>query len=567
MLSVLHLENIAIIKRADISFDSGFTVMTGETGAGKSIIIDSVNLLMGGRFSREIIRSGESTALVSAIFSELCGDVVSELEKLDVFPEDDGCVYVQRTMHIDGKTQARINGVPVPVSTLRAAVSELITIHGQHDNQQLLDPDKHIFFLDRFSEGGDALKKYSEAYLRLSGIREKLIRITRDTKESARMAEMLKYQISEIDNAKLKSGETEKLEAERRRIRDLEKISTGTSLIYSSLYRNEGGESAYNLVQKSVEALSSLKEYIPEAGDYIERLESFSYDIEDIALSVNALCDDIPEDPTAHLDRIESRLAAIEKLKHKYGSDIEEILSFRNKAAAELEELEVSDDTIKKLKKEYISAEKDALSAAEELHNIRIEAAKQMEAQVLEELKFLDMGKVSFKVSFEPETTGSGAVKFTKNGTDRIEFLISTNTGEPLKPLSKIASGGELSRIMLAIKSITARRDMVPTLIFDEVDTGVSGKTSQRIGVKLRGISEFSQVICVTHSAQIAAVAHNHMKIEKSEQDGRVTTSVHALDRQQRTLELARIMGGANITDKLIETAGELLDEYNGTEK
>lgn len=563
MLSVLHLENIAIIKRADVDFDSGFSVMTGETGAGKSIIIDSVNLLLGGRFSRDIIRSGEDTALVSAVFSNINDELAAQLSPLGIEAEEDGCIYIQRTLHADGRTQARINGSPVPIATLREAAACLITIHGQHDNQQLLSADKHIYFLDEFMDNDAVYSAYHAEYTRLSSIRERLIKASRDAKESERTVDILKFQIAEIDEAKLKRDEDKKLEGERMRIRDLDKLSSSVSTVYHSLYRNDAGTAAVTMVQSAIESIERLKDYIPETDEYIEKLSSFRYDMEDIALSVNSLCEDIPEDPAQSLDRIESRLDTIEKLKRKYGSDIDEILRFRDDAAQKLGELECIDDTVKKLKKEYIAAEKATAERASALHDARCSSAEVLERRIEEELSFLGMANASFKVNFEQEHTSSGSVKYTKNGSDRVEFLFSANKGEPPKPLGRIASGGELSRVMLAIKSIIAQRDMMPTLIFDEVDVGVSGRISQRIGIKLREISKYSQVICVTHSAQIASVANHHFKIEKSESEGRVTTSVRPLDEDGRITELASIMGGDHITDTLLDTAREMLSEFN----
>jgi DNA repair protein RecN len=564
MLTSLHIENIAVIKNIDIEFNEGFTVLTGETGAGKSIIIDSINLLLGGRPGKDLIRTGESSAMVSALFSNISVSNVKLLNEMGVqLSEDDNSLMLQRNISADGKSSTRLNGRTIPVALQKELGKSLINIHGQHDNQALLQPSRHIHFLDSYADVNEILPEYEKYYSLMNDTTKKISDLSRNEQEKARMIELLKYQISDIDSVKLKDNEDEKLTNESNRIQNFEKILKQVKLVYRALYRMEKGLSAFDLMTRASDALAQIADVLPEANQFIEKLTEFKYEIEDIAETVRDAAADDYDDPTAELNRIESRLDEIFRLKRKYGSTIKEILEFKEKAEKELEEIELSDVKIIELKAKYSEYKSKAKEYSDKLTKIRTQAARILEVKIMEELAFLEMGKVKFSVQIKPIVESSGGVRYASRGVDDIEFLISTNPGEPLKPLSKIASGGELSRIMLAMKSVFAGRENTETIIFDEIDTGISGKTSQKIGVKLRQTSDSCQVICVTHSAQIASTAQNHLFINKTENDGRVETIVTPLTENDRVNEVARIMGGLEITTKLLDTAREMIENNN----
>ncbi|MCI8388464.1 MAG: DNA repair protein RecN [Clostridiales bacterium] len=563
MLSSLHIENIAVIKSADIDFSDGFTVLTGETGAGKSIIIDSINLILGAKQSRDLIRSGEDSAQVSALFSELPESTASKLCELGISPDEDGLIMLSRTITTSGKSTARVNGRVIPLSLEREAAKQLIAIHGQHDNMILLEPENHIVYLDEYAGLSSELGEYTKNYEKLCELNRRISELSRNEREKAQRIEFLKFQIDEIEAAKLKPNEEEILMKKRAKLQNSEKINQLSRSVYSALYQNEKGTAALDKVRRSMRALDALSVVIPDAEELSARLEALTYELEDIALTAQAFADDSIDDPTAQLDKLETRLDEISKLERKYGDTIEDVLAFLSKTKGELETIELSEERLT----DYINERAQLLpilaAQADELSERRSEAAKQLEERIIEELAYLDMKGVTFSAGITRRADSDDA--YTRRGLDDVEFLISTNRGEPLKPLAKIASGGELSRIMLAIKSVLANRDSISTLIFDEVDTGVSGKTSQKIGIKLRELakSESSnmQVLCVTHSAQIAAIADNHCLIAKREVDGRVSTSITPLDSEGRVREVARIMGGINITDRLLETAREMINE------
>lgn len=557
MLSSLHIENIAVIKSADIDFSSGFHVLTGETGAGKSILIDSINLILGVKPSKDMIRSGEKTASVSAYFTEV---PQSAFEGTDYTPDEDGCVLITRVFDIDGKTQTKLNGRAVPVSFQKQIVPNLISIHGQNDNKMLFSPLSHMNYLDAYAGNIELLDEYSKQYNALEECKRKITSLKRDEREKQRAIELLRYQISDIDGAKLKIGEEEELENRRLTVKNSEKIIKNSRLVMKALYRGEKALPAYELVKKSITAIEGISEYITDAKGYIDRLNSISYDLEDIALSVSDVGEGLCDDPESELDEIESRLDLITKMERKYGSSIDEILSFRDRSEKELKEIELSDELISDLKLEIAEYVKKCRNLADKISENRKKSAEVLEKQVVSELTYLEMPKVRFKIDIKPQMNDEGKIKLGRYGVDEVEFLISANPGEPLKPMAKIASGGELSRIMLALKNINSYDSEGQTLIFDEIDTGVSGKTSQKIGMRLRKLSEHHQVICVTHSAQIASEAHHQYLISKAEKDGRVVTDVKYLDREGRIKEIARIMGGVNITDKLIQSASEMLD-------
>lgn len=565
MLESLHIENIAVIKCADIDFKQGFTALTGETGAGKSMLIGSLELLLGGRLSKDIIRTGAEKAMVSAMFGRLDGKTLAALAELGAEPDGEGTLYLQRTVTPEGKSQTKLNGRTIPLSLQRAMMPLLVDIHGQHDNQMLLDPSSHIAFLDSFADAEQALSEYSVYYEKRMKILAHMAELSRNEQEKQRTIELLKYQIADIDSVKPIDGEEEQLEAKKKKILNYEKIRRHASLVMRALYRSEKGMPAYELLGRAASSLHALAEYLPHAEEYADKLEGFRYELEDIGLAAEELLGDGEEDADQALDRIESRLDALSKLERKYGTTVAEVLAYREKAARELEEIELSDEKLEELGMELSVCETQTAESAAVLTRLRQHAAEELEKKISEELSELEMGKARFKVGFHWEQDENGKPKYGRRGMDRVEFLISTNPGEPPKPLAKIASGGELSRVMLAIKSVEAGKEQTGTMIFDEIDTGVSGKTAQKIGIKLRKLAEAgnTQVICVTHAAQIAAVANVQLLIRKTERDGRAETDVIPLDRDGRIHEIARIMGGAQITDKLLSTAEELLGEYN----
>ena len=561
MITELHIENIAVIKKLTVGFENGFSVLTGETGAGKSIIIDSVGLLLGARSARELIRTGESTALVEAVFSDIPAKTLDELAKLDISVEDDGCVYVRRSLNSDGKTQAKINGRSVPTSTLREAGKYLLNIHGQHDNQQLLSPDKHIDFLDSWAKNSSVLAEYSASYADMVRIRREIKACTKDEKETEYLTEKLTKEIAEIDSAKLKSGEEESLSAKLERIKNIEKTMRHCTEINRCLAFSEesGSPCATELIKRSMDAVNRLGDTLDDAQSIISRLEFCLCELKDIAETALSLTEEGVNDPSAEIDRIETRLDLIARLQRRYGDTVEQVLEYKENAAKQLSELKNSDKRIKELKAELSAAVKKASACAERLTQNRLEYAKRLSDQITEQLKYLDLEKAVFEVSVTPLEGENGIKRFSALGCDGVEFLITTNPGEPLKPLSKVASGGELSRVMLALKSVLADSDGVSTIIFDEIDTGVSGKTSQKIGIKLAQLARSCQVFSITHSAQIAAMGDHHYKISKKEVDGKNQTCVDLLSEQDRINEISRIMGGIEITDTLKNTAKEML--------
>ena len=567
MLDTLHIENIAVVREADINLGRGFTVLTGETGAGKSIIIDAINLLLGARPQRDLIRTGENTAVASAVFSDIPEELAAQMTEAGIRLDEDGGLFLQRAVQTDGKASTRIGGRPVSVTSQKEFIGALIAIHGQHDNQQFLRPEMHIRYLDDFAGAEGLLSAYAALYHEYCEIRAKIRSLQKNEQEKARMAELLKYQIADIDTGKLKPKEEELLLQKRAKIRNAEKIAKQVKTICHALYRSEKGYSAAELLDRAIAALDGMTEIMPEAAAFSEKLSSFRYEIEDIAETVAAYAEDDEGDPTLLLDKIETRLENISKLKKKYGATVEEVLAFREKAAADLDDITLSDEKIAALREQLAKKQAELDCAAAALTDARKAAGETLSRRIMEELAFLDMEKVRFSVSIRPlcgdedgENAEDSASRYSARGCDNVEFLISTNPGEPLKPLEKIASGGELSRIMLAAKCVMAASERISTMIFDEVDTGVSGKTSQKIGIKLKELGKSGcQVICVTHSAQIAALADAHLYISKHEIDGRVETSVVPLDEDGRIGELSRIIGGIEITDAIRATAKELL--------
>ncbi len=553
MIASLHIENIAVVKSLDIELSSGLTVLSGETGAGKSIIIDSLGLLLGAKADRELLRSGESRADVSALFCDLTDSIVQKLSELGIECED-GTIMLSRAMTQSSST-ARINGRAVTVSMLREVGGMLFNIHGQNDNQQLLDQKNHMRLLDTFASNGTLLEEYSAAYRKVLNLRCELDSVRKDAMESARLCEMLKFQIADIDALKLKSGEEEALEELVKKLSGMEKISKSCALVDKAIRGGDKVMGAVYLTDRAAGALESISEFVPDAAELARRLTDVRYELEDIAECARELCDVGDGDPTARLDKAQSRLSAIAKLKRKYGSTVEEVLEFRATAAKRLDAMEHAEEREADMLEELKVLEEQAREIALALRDKRRSAASELDGRVCETLAFLDMPKVRFKVAITPVDG------LLHDGCDRVEFLISTNTGEPLMPMEKIASGGELARIMLSIKNVLNECDGVGTVIFDEIDTGISGKTSRKVGIKLKEIGKAAQVLCVTHSAQIASLAHNHLKIYKTESEGRVSTALIRLDGEGRIEEISRILGGIEITEAVRTAAREMIFE------
>ncbi|NLZ37125.1 MAG: DNA repair protein RecN [Clostridiales bacterium] len=562
MLLSLHIENIAVARSIDINFGRGFNVLTGETGAGKSIIIGSIGLLMGNRPDRDLIRSGESKAMVSGVFGNLTEREIEALDQNGITAGDDGLVCLQRDISADGRSQARINGRVVTIAMLRNCASHLINIHGQHENQALLDDGTHISYLDGWTapESLRMLADYGEIYKRAAELKREISSLVTDTRDKLRRAEMLRFQIADIEDAKLRRGEEEELISQEKKILSLEKLQRNAHTIRENLYRSETFKTASELIREAADALDALSEELPDAAKEAERLRGYMYELEDIAERVSQACDFGDEDPTAALNRIESRLAVIEKLKRKYGPDFSDVLAFRDNARRELEAIDGSDMRLKELRAEQGDVMSRLKTAAADLSELRSAAAVSLSRKVVGELAYLDMSKVRFTAQVTRSVSSEGVMQYGKDGRDIVAFMVSTNPGEPLKPLAKVASGGELSRIMLALKSVFSGRDGIGAIVYDEIDTGVSGSTAQKIGVKLALTAADAQVICVTHSAQIAALAEKHLLIKKYEKDGRAETDVDELDRNGRIDEISRIMGGIEITDAIRKSAQELLD-------
>ncbi|MBE6699119.1 MAG: DNA repair protein RecN, partial [Ruminococcaceae bacterium] len=535
MLTSLHIENIAVIRRADLDLEKGFSALTGETGAGKSMIVDSINLLLGNRTSREMIRSGEASATVSAVFEELSDLAVEYIREMGIDVED-ASIMLSRTITADGRSQTRLDGRVITQAVQREIARLLISIQGQADSQNLLQKAKHRELLDAYGMSKEALADYRAAFEELKKCRKEVQVLSQDSAEKLRLCEMLKYQIEDIDSMKLKVGEEEALIKERDRLSNLERINKQTGMICRLLRDSEKGN-AYDVIRRAETLLESLNGLVDDTDNLCARLSFAASEIEDVAETVRSYMDDDREDPTARIDRIEGRLEGIAKLKRKYGADVAAVLAFRSDAAARLETLETSDERLAVLQRQLETLTKTAEKHALALRQKRKEAAKEIVKQVTESLAFLDMPKVRFEIAINPTELG-------EHGGDDIEFLIATNPGEPPLPLSKIASGGELSRIMLALRSVLNDHDGVDTVIFDEIDTGVSGKTSRKIGIKLKETAKGgTQVLCVTHSAQIASLADNHYRITKHERDGRAETDVLLLGESARVDEIARILG------------------------
>ena len=547
MLSLLHIENIAVIECADISFDRGFNVLTGETGAGKSIVIDAISAILGERAYRDMIRTGTERASVRAVFTNVPEFPWFAENGVEYDPE----TVISREIHLDGKNICRVNGTLVNVTSLHKLGIQLINIHGQHDSAALFDEENHLAFLDAFADNGKLRASYGERYEAVAKLRREISALTMDEGEKLRRMENLKYQIAEIEKAELEPGEDDRLEERRKVLQNAEKLSNGMETAVECLYGGEDSDGASGLLAQAEYALARLSRFSDSFAALHDRVADLMYQVQDAAEEVRSARDDLSYSAD-ELEQIESRLDVIHKLRRKYGTTCEDILEYLDKAKKELDEIEFADDKLERLKRNLKKAEKEAWDAALALRENRQQAADTMSKRILSELAQLDMPRVQFACRFT-ET------ELTVNGADAVAFYMSANAGEALKPLSRVASGGELARIMLAMKNVLAEKDQVATLIFDEVDTGVSGRAAQKVAEKLRSVAVHKQVLCVTHLPQLAALANTHLLIAKSERDGRTYTSVTPLDLEGRKRELARIIGGANITETTLKSAEEML--------
>lgn len=552
MLELLHIENIAVIERADIQFQPGFNALTGETGAGKSIVIDAMGMVLGGRTSRDLIRTGAESAFVSAEFSQVAPDLPGLLES-GVSPGEDGVLLLQREIDKNGKNYCRANGRPITVSQLRRVGEELLNIHGQHDGTQLLDEELHGVYLDRFGQTEAVLAAYREKYDALSALLGQIRALHMDEAEKARRTDSLQFQIAELERAELVPGEEEELLARRSLLRNGEKYLSALSGADYCLNGGEESGGAVSLLRDAEEALFSIRNLGEDLSQLYQRLgdlQSEAYDLAEIIRDKKAEFEFSP----AELDAVESRSDLLYRLKKKYGATVEDMLAYLDKCRRELDEIELADDTLARLEAQRQKTEADVLTAGASLTAARKDAAKALEARIQRELQDLDMKRVQFVIDFSEKPPAS-------DGCDSIRFLMSANAGETLRPIAKIASGGELARIMLALKNVLAEQESIGTLVFDEVDTGVSGRAAQKVAEKLAQVSCRKQVLCVTHLPQLAAMADTHFSVEKGERDGRTYTEVVRLDREHRKAELARITGGTKVTEALLTSAASLLDE------
>ena len=550
MLELLHIENIAVIEQADIQFRPGFNALTGETGAGKSIVIDAMGAVLGGRTSRDLIRTGAERAFVSAEFSGVSADLPG-LADNGVTPDENGELLLQREISGDGKNACRVNGRPVTVAQLRQIGGELLNIHGQHDGQQLLDEEQHGAYLDRFGRTEAALAAYRAEYDAMADLRTQIRALQMDEAEKARRVDSLRFQIGELERAELVPGEEEELTQRRELLRNGEKYLSALSGADYCLSGDDESAGAVNQLRDAEEALSGIRSLGGDLAELFKRLGELRSEAYDLAETIRDLRGSFDFSP-AELDAVESRADQLYRLKKKYGATVEDMLDYLDKCRAELDAIETADDTLLLLEQKLAKAEKAVRAAGAALTKARKTAAEALEQRIQAELRDLDMHKVRFSIQFEEKEP-------SPDGCDAIRFLMSANAGEDLKPIAKIASGGELARIMLALKNVLAEQEDIGTLVFDEVDTGVSGRAAQKVAQKLAQVSRRKQVLCVTHLPQLAAMADTHFSVEKGERSGRTYTSVTNLDRERRKAELARLTGGAKITLATLTGAEELI--------
>lgn len=548
MLSVLHIENIAVIEQAEILFEGGFNVLTGETGAGKSIVIDAISAILGERTYRDVIRTGANRAFVSAIFTNIPQyDWFSE-NQVEFDPQE---LQVQREIYADGRNVCRVNGRPVSVASLKKLGGRLINIHGQHDSQQLFDEENHLTYLDAFARDEQELEAYQQAFSAMQSVQREIQKLSMDESEKLRLVETLTFQIEEIRAANLVSGEEEQLKERRKVLQNAEKLSDALRMADEALYGGDSSDGAAGLLSNAEHALSRVSTISADMQTLHQKISDLMYSVQDAADELRAMRDDLSYSE-GELEEIEERLDAIHKLKRKYGASVEDVLAYLADSEQRLDEIEFASDRIETLKKREAELQKETIRQGEILREKRLSAAQAMESRICDELHQLDMPKIRFVCEFTPQQP-------MQTGLDSVRFLMSANVGENLKPLSKVASGGELARIMLAMKQVLAQQDGVPTLIFDEVDAGVSGRAAQKVAYKLWTVSKGRQVLCVTHLPQIAAMADAEYTVEKRVENERTYTSVLHLDESGRKQELARLIGGSMITETTLAGAAELL--------
>ncbi|HQD73128.1 MAG TPA: DNA repair protein RecN [Clostridiales bacterium] len=551
MLATLNIENIAVIEKANIDFSDGFICLTGETGAGKSIIIDSINAVMGEKTSRELIRTGAETAMVSALFTNIPKDTADLLAEMGLPAEDDGSLLIQRIIKKNAGNICRINGAAATLSMLKSISATLIAVHGQSDSRELMAPENHIKYIDRLANNDELLKEYAEVYNRIRSVKREIERISADESEKARRLDILSFQIDELKNANIRAGEMDELKAQRDLFQNSQSIIENLSAAYEALSGSEYIRGAAELSGDAASRVESVSQNAPQLKKIGELIREASITLSECATDISEFIDSLNFDP-ALLDSIEERLDELFRLSRKYGETEEEMLAFLHNAEKEREEIELSEERLNALYEEIGKLKEELISAAEKLTESRRKTAEVFEQRVKEELKFLDMTYVQFKVDIQKSA-------YKADGADKIEFLLSANPGEEPKPLIKTASGGELSRIMLAIKCVLSDADTIGTLIFDEIDTGVSGRAAGKVAIKLKETAKSRQVICVTHLSQLACMADSHLLIEKTVSGGSTFTSVRELDFEGRKREIARINGGMNITPALLKSAEEML--------
>lgn len=550
MLKFLHIENIAVIERSDTEFAEGFNVLTGETGAGKSILIDSINAVLGERTSKELIRAGCDSAEVSAVFGNFDDTAVKTLSELGFSPDEDGNIVIRRRLSVSGKGIIKLNGIPVTATQLKDIGKNLINIHGQHDSQALLDSEKHIFYIDALADNTEIINEYYQEFRYLNKVRKELEASQIDEEEKQRQTDLLKYQINELESADIKKGELAELKRKAQIAKNYQTVVEALSKADTALNGNDDFSGASALIYSAQKELYSLKD--EKWNALAEKTADVLSDLTDIGAEIRDFLDNA-EYSELDINNINERLDLLDRLMLKYGNSEEEMLDFLTSAKVRLEELDFSDRRISQLSDLLDKSTDRLVELGEKLTLSRKKAAAEFEKKVCDILSYLNMPDVRFTVSMQKG-------RYTKRGCDNIEFLISANRGENVKPLSKIASGGELSRVMLAIKSVLLDKDPVGTMIFDEIDTGISGYTAGKVGIQLKKVAKNRQVICVTHLAQIAAMADEHLLIEKSTEGGRTFTQVKPLKYEERVGEIARIMSGTQLTENLYKSAKELLD-------
>lgn len=552
MLSQLYIENVAVIEKATIEFHKGFNILTGETGAGKSIIIDSMHGILGERTSKDMVRNGAESAFVSGLFTDLTDQAISKLRELGFEPEEDASVLVQRTIQAEGKSTCRINGRPATVSALKELGKTLMNIHGQHESYHLLSPELHIHYIDESGDLNTLVKEYRSAYQELKQIQSEIGAHATDEAEKLRRIDLLTYQIEELEQANLRENEKEELMERKTTMMHAEKIASAITAAKAALDGDESFDGVLSTLTAITASLQDSEQYLPALNPIIQKLHELSYGLEDVSEALREQESQIEFDASELLE-IETRLDLLYRLSIKYGQTTEEMLAFLERCRQELSQINHSEETLIQLNETYEILKEKAIQLAKQLSDKRKKTAEQFTKKVKHELQFLNMPGIEFQVEQE-------RVPLNSNGCDKIQFLISVNPGEPAKPIAKIASGGELSRIMLAIQTVLSAHDDLDTMIFDEVDTGISGSAAQKVGLKLHEVSKYAQVICITHLAQIACLADYHLLIQKQVTNHKTYTQVIPLSKEAQTKEIARMIGGETITPLLLQNAQEMID-------